>query len=58
MTTRVLIKNPDGNHENIRVQTVDTDGTISIEQVLVEGQETELYVYKGREILIQEVREP
>jgi hypothetical protein len=55
MTTKVLIRSPAPNHQDLRISTVDTEtGATGPEHFLTDGQEIELYVYGRQELVIRE----
>jgi len=56
MTTRVIIQSPSPNHQNVKVETTSGDGREpQLQKVLTDGEEIQLYVYPGQQILISEV---
>lgn len=56
MTTRVIIKSPSSNHEDILVNLIDiTTGQPFQGYHMTDGDELELYVHSGQGFSVQEV---
>lgn len=54
MTTQVIVRSANPNHENILVEVIQ-DGNPSQLQVLTDGEEASFYVYSSQSLKITEV---